>query len=242
MNLDRVIAVRNNKTVYRDGDRCIKVFQAGYSQSDVFYEVLNQTYAREAGLPVPEILEVSTVEGKWAIVSSYIRGKTLDRLMQEQPQREDEFVQLLVDTQKMIHNASCDKLHWNYDVARGRVTSAQMSEEKRLSLYEVLDQTPRKTQLCHGDLVPSNLIVQNNGEVMVLDWARATKGDAWADVAPTYLHFLFNHQESAAKKYLQVFCSNDAEYLQFQKWLPIGASFRSVVGTEMESEFMSKWL
>ena len=26
MNLDRVIAVRNNKTVYRDGDKCIKVF------------------------------------------------------------------------------------------------------------------------------------------------------------------------------------------------------------------------
>ena len=28
MNLDRVIAVRNNKTIYRDGDRCIKVFNA----------------------------------------------------------------------------------------------------------------------------------------------------------------------------------------------------------------------
>ncbi len=25
MNLDRVIAVRNTKTVYRDGDKCIKV-------------------------------------------------------------------------------------------------------------------------------------------------------------------------------------------------------------------------
>ena len=26
MNLDRVIAVRNTKTVYRDGDKCVKVF------------------------------------------------------------------------------------------------------------------------------------------------------------------------------------------------------------------------
>ena len=26
MKLDRVIAVRNNKTIYRDGDRAIKVF------------------------------------------------------------------------------------------------------------------------------------------------------------------------------------------------------------------------
>ena len=28
MKLDRVIAVRNNKTIYRDGDRAIKVFGA----------------------------------------------------------------------------------------------------------------------------------------------------------------------------------------------------------------------
>ena len=26
MKLDRVIAVRNNKTIYRDGDKCVKVF------------------------------------------------------------------------------------------------------------------------------------------------------------------------------------------------------------------------
>ena len=30
MKLDRVIAVRNNKTIYRDGDRVIKVFNEEY--------------------------------------------------------------------------------------------------------------------------------------------------------------------------------------------------------------------
>ena len=29
MNLDRIIAVRNHKTVYRDGDLCMKVFVEG---------------------------------------------------------------------------------------------------------------------------------------------------------------------------------------------------------------------
>ena len=33
MNFDRVIAVRNSKTVYRDGDDCIKVFDADYHMS-----------------------------------------------------------------------------------------------------------------------------------------------------------------------------------------------------------------
>ena len=30
MKLDRVIAVRNNKTIYRDGDKCVKVFNEDY--------------------------------------------------------------------------------------------------------------------------------------------------------------------------------------------------------------------
>lgn len=41
MNLARVIAVRNRKTIYRDGDRCIKVFRADYSKADVLNEALN---------------------------------------------------------------------------------------------------------------------------------------------------------------------------------------------------------
>jgi len=35
MKLDRVLAVRNNKTIYRDGDDCIKVFAADYAKDDV---------------------------------------------------------------------------------------------------------------------------------------------------------------------------------------------------------------
>ena len=42
MKLERVIAVRNNKTIYRDGDRCVKVFDEHYSKADVLNEALNQ--------------------------------------------------------------------------------------------------------------------------------------------------------------------------------------------------------
>ena len=50
MNLDRVIAVRTNKTVYRDGDKCIKVFDSDYSKADVLNEALNQ--ARIEGVSI----------------------------------------------------------------------------------------------------------------------------------------------------------------------------------------------
>ena len=34
MNLDRVIAVRTNETVYRDGMQCVKVFGDGFTKDD----------------------------------------------------------------------------------------------------------------------------------------------------------------------------------------------------------------
>lgn len=49
MRLDRIIAVRNDKTVYKDGNRCLKVFRSGYSKADVLSEALNQHGRRKRG-------------------------------------------------------------------------------------------------------------------------------------------------------------------------------------------------
>ena len=64
MSFDKIIAVRTDKTVYRDGDRCLKVFGEEYSKSDVLVEALNQARVEEAGLDVPEILGVTVTDGK----------------------------------------------------------------------------------------------------------------------------------------------------------------------------------
>jgi len=93
MQLDRVIAVRNDKTIYRDGDKCIKVFGAFYSKADVLNEALNQARIEEIGLNIPKIHEVSVIDGKWAIVSEYIKGKSLAQLMKENPEKKDEYLE-----------------------------------------------------------------------------------------------------------------------------------------------------
>lgn len=75
MELDRIIAVTSRKTVYRDGERCLKVFLGGRTETAVLREAMNQTALREAGLPVPPVLQVTAVDGHPAIVSAFIPGK-----------------------------------------------------------------------------------------------------------------------------------------------------------------------
>ena len=56
MNLEKVIAVRTNKMVYRDGDKAIKIFDDNFSKADVLNEALNQARVEETGLNIPKIL------------------------------------------------------------------------------------------------------------------------------------------------------------------------------------------
>lgn len=100
---DKIIAVRTSKTIYRDKDSVIKVFDEDYSKSEVLNEALNQARAEETGLTIPKILEVMKVDGKWAIRSEYIAGKTLQQLMDEHPEKYDEYLNLFVDLQIDVH-------------------------------------------------------------------------------------------------------------------------------------------
>ena len=63
MNLDRIISVQNSITVYRDGDRCVKVFNPDCAKADVLNDALYQARMEETTVTVPEIREVRQVNG-----------------------------------------------------------------------------------------------------------------------------------------------------------------------------------
>ncbi|MBQ7076480.1 MAG: aminoglycoside phosphotransferase, partial [Clostridia bacterium] len=83
MKLDTVIAKRINKTVYRDGNLAIKVFEKEFKTSDVLNEALNLARVEETDLNIPKLQEVTKIDGKWAIVTDFVEGKTLAQLMEE---------------------------------------------------------------------------------------------------------------------------------------------------------------
>ena len=87
MNLDRVIAVRTQKTVYKDGEESVKVFGGEYSAADVLSEALCLARAAEAGIRVPEVRAAEKTDGRWAIVTEYIDGQTADALMKKRAGR-----------------------------------------------------------------------------------------------------------------------------------------------------------
>ena len=243
MKLDRVIAVRNNKTIYRDGDKCVKVFNEDYSKADVLNEALNQARIEETGLNIPKILEVTMIDGKWAIVSEYIKGKTLQQLMDEDAEKKAEYIEMLVDIQLGIHGKECALLNKLKDKMNRKNGMSELDATTRYDLHTRLEGMPKHNKVCHGDLNPSNIIIAEDGTAYILDWAHATQGNASADVARTYLLFWLGGDIDGAKKYLDLFCKKSNTAKQYvQKWMPIVAASQSVKGNEKEREFLLSWV
>ena len=177
LKLDNPIAERSNKTVYRDGNKTIKLFIPNYSKANILNEALNQSRVEEGtNLKIPKLIEVSKVDDRWAIVFEYIEGTPLDVLMMEHPEKMDEYMNLFVDIQLEILSKQVPLLTQLKDKFRRKLNEAtNINNDIRYELLQRLEGQKSHTKLCHGDYNPSNVIITENGEHYIIDWAHVTQ-------------------------------------------------------------------
>ncbi len=245
LDLSKVIAVRTNKTVYRDVKQnlSVKVFDESFSKADILNEALNLAKIEGTGIKCPALKAVTQVEGKWAIITDYIEGKTLSKLMDENPDMTDEYLELFVDIQLDIHRHKCPILNKLKDKMNGKISEANLDATTRYDLHTRLESMPKHNKICHGDFNPSNIIISPDGTPHIIDWAHVTQGNAAADAARTYLLFCLEGKRELAEKYLNLFCKKSDTAKQYvQKWMPIVAASQSVKGKPEEREFLLSWV
>ncbi len=243
MKLDTILAERKNKVIYKDGNLAAKVFDESFPKSDILNEALNQARVEETGLNIPKIEEVTKIDGKWAIISTYIEGKTLAELMAENPEKTDEYLELFVNIQIDILNRKAPLLNKLKDKMNRKISETDLDATTRYELHTRLNGMPKHTKVCHGDFNPSNVIITPDGTPYVIDWSHATQGNGSADAARTYLLFRLNKQDDLAEKYMKLFCEKTDTARQYvNEWLPIVAASQSVKGKPEEREFLLSWV
>ena len=243
-NLTQPIAERKTKTVYRDGNKTIKLFIENYSKAAILNEALIQARVEEkTDLNMSRLLEVTKIENRWALVTEFIEGTPLDVLMREHPERQEEYLNLFVNIQLEIMSKRVPTLNRLKDKYRRKLAEADIDDTTRYELLQRLEGTKNHDKLCHGDFNPSNVIINENGEYSIIDWAHATQGNASADVAKTFLLFSLNGQTELAEKYLNVFTEKSGiEKRGIQRWVPIVAAVQLKKGGAENREFLEKWI
>lgn len=238
-----LIVKRSYKEVYKTDEGIVKIFETIHPKSAIFNEALNTVRVEETELNIPKLKEVRQIDGKWAIIIEYKAGKTLEELMEAEPENLEKYMSDFVGLQLNVQKKRAPMLNRLRDkLARQIASLTALDATQRYELQMRLESMPRHAKLCHGDFNPSNVIVERNGQMTVIDWAHATQGNASADAAMTYLLLALENQEKA-ELYLNLFCKKSDTAKQYvKKWLPIVAASQLEKENEFRKDFLMQWI
>ncbi len=244
-NLDNAIAERKTKTVYRDNDSTIKLFVEDYSKANILNEALNLARVEEGtDLKIPKLKEVTKINNRWALVTEYVEGDSLEELMEKNPEKMDEYLELFVNIQLEIQSKKVPLLNKIKDKFNRKLSETTLIDEgTKYELLQRLDGMKNQARLCHGDFNPSNIVITESGEHYIIDWAHVTRGNASADCARTFLIFSLQGKDELAEKYINLFSEKSGiQKSEIQSWISIVAATQLTKGNEKEYDFLSKWI
>ncbi len=223
------IAVRKGKVVYVEGDTLTKVFDEQYwSKSEILNEAINQARIEETGLNIPHIREVGTVDGKWALMMEYAEGTPLSELMEQNPEKFDEYLNLFVDLQMEIHTKKAPLLTTLKDKMTRKIGQAELTGTVRYDLQMKLRELGVTNVVCHCDFKPENVLIAADGTPCILDWSHTNQGNPNVDAALTYILFGVAGKTEEAEKYLDLYCEKaGVDKKLVLKWIPVAAASRS---------------
>ena len=238
MKFDRVIAIRNTKTIYRDGNRCIKCFHNAYSKEEVLNEALNQSRMESTELHVPEVFEVSKINGKWSIIMEFIHGKTMEQYMAENPERIQRYLEQFVDLQILMGKQTVSMLPIQNTLMMKNIAKSVTDPAILASYKAKLDALSGDMYVCHGLLEPSNIIITDDGVPYLLDWMDASAGSIAADAAASFLSLQLRYPKELAEQYLHTFCQKmKTDIAPVWEWIPLVAASRLAAANLDEREY-----
>ena len=168
-------------------DRVLKLFREAYPPEAAEYEAMAMRAVRGAGLPVPAVDGVTSVDGRSSIIMERIQGPTMMEAMMKQPWMLRRHARNLAGLHVRLHRSSVPGLQplgleiW-YSIARAKGIPMPVKQ----SLMTELVRLPHGESVCHYDLHPMNVIMSAGGPV-IIDWQGAGTGYAMLDVARSWL-------------------------------------------------------
>lgn len=221
--------------IYREGARALKLYQK-MPFAVVEEEAKLQSFAVQAGLPVPAVYGVRVLEdGDVLLEMDYIPGRPVFYEKMDKEQRKSAIL-TLVTQQCEIHKISApelpglgDRLVWK--IENNPYLAPELQAELKLLLHS-LDKGMQC--LCHGDLHPLN-ILWDGKKHWIIDWVDAAAGDPRADACRTYLIFR-QYMARYAGVYLRLYCkAAGVPQEEVLDWLPVIAAARMTENMDEKS-------
>ena len=182
------IAEGREAEVFEYGEgRVLRLFRPGRSLEDAKVQAAILQSAADAGVRVPAVHGVETVEGRAGIVMERIEGRDLFELIAGKPWRVFSLSALTARLQANMHDQTAPSaLPPTREQHRQAVSDSGAPDEFIAAALKTLDSLPDGDRLLHGDFHPGNIMLGDQGPV-IIDWTGASRGSPEADFALSLL-------------------------------------------------------
>lgn len=177
--------------IYEHGGQALKTFRDWVPVEHIEYEADVSKKAAEVCDSAPRFYGMEQLDGKTVLKFEIIQGKMLSTVFRNNLFRLIKNTHGFAKLHREINGNTVSGLRTTVEKFEGSLLRyTDISADNMDKLLNFLRQSKEKA-LCHGDLHPENVIVDENGRMRVIDWASAYCGDPLSDVARTY--YLLKH-------------------------------------------------
>lgn len=181
--------------VFRCGDAVLKIFfpkESGLDPAPDFHrELAVSQWAAKAGVSTPAVLGQGMVSDKYDfyyLVTQYCPGEEAGPWLEEAaPAQRAEFVKRLRQMLETL-NRPAPGIFPQEDLKAQARTNKRLEKLTPSLREEVLHRLEGielgEIVLTHGDLTGENLLVKEDGSLVVIDWADAHLAPAWYELGP----------------------------------------------------------
>lgn len=225
-----------------DAEKIIKVYRAEFSLEDAACEASIASKVQEAGIACPRFYEITSFQGRPALVYERINSPTMAELVFKGPWRIPQLARRMAHLHREMHapiiTATLPLQREKY--AQRIEASNLLPANLKKNLLETFATLPDDRRLCHGDFHPGN-ILSPGGRDLAIDWMDSSIGHPLADVARTsilllgmsatinnlFVRWIVNWFHEI---YLQEYFSGNEGKMLYHAFLPIVAAARLAEG------------
>ncbi len=187
-----VIGRGGHGKVYRlDDETIIKVY---HDKSPLTLIEKEREYAKNAfvhGVPSAIAYDIVQTEEGPGLVFEMAGAVTLSKMLNEHPEKLPEYAVKFAELLKTLNSTEADPALYG-DIRQIYIDRAKnavefFSDEENAQIFKMLDSIPDGNVMIHGDYHPNNVMVQSDGELVLIDMADISRGNPIFDIGGTFL-------------------------------------------------------
>lgn len=148
-----------------------------------------------AGIPTMIAFDLVRVGDNYGVIYEMINAKSLNRVIPENPDKIEEYADLITDTLIKLHHTELDdnilpdaRTKFWTEVAQTK-EAGFYTEEEAARVKALIDAIPKRNTFIHMDYHPGNMMLQN-GEILLIDVDDSGVGHPILDFASMYLVYV----------------------------------------------------